>query len=152
FPAPGSENTTILDNGLVGYVVPGGNSGTVSVTGYSNSTGATIRYNFDGHGDTVNTLLTQFHVTLPNGQAAQSFCIDLFHFVTAGQTYAVNERADLGAVYTNASQMAYIYQKYGMADLTNDPDLAAAVQIDLWDLLPNRAITDITMDNTGVIS
>ena len=82
-----------------------------------------------------------------------TFCIDLFHDVSVGQTYAVNVRNDLDAAFANGSRMAYVFENFGLPDLTNDPDTAAAVQIALWDLsLNNHNPTSFGLDADGTWS
>jgi hypothetical protein len=67
-----------------------------------------------------------------------TFCIDLLHAVTDGQTYAVTPRNDLDAAFTNGARMAFVIDNFGAADLSSNPDQAAAVQIALWDLSLNH--------------
>lgn len=116
----------------------GPSPGIVTVAPFGSAPQATISFDDGaGHSDTLNTFLTQFHVSYTsNGTttAFDSFCIDLFHTVTGGQAYAVTLRGDLDSAYGNGARMAYIMEHFGDADLSADPDQAAAVQIALWDL------------------
>jgi hypothetical protein len=130
--------------------------GSLTVNGFNNSTPATVSFDDGaGHTGTINTLATQFNVTFTNGStsaAFSTFCIDLFDFVSNGQTYTVDVRDDLATSFANGSAMAYILEHYGLEDLTSNPDQAAAVQLDLWDLsLNNHNPTSMTL-NGSVLS
>jgi hypothetical protein len=113
----------------------------ITVNGFNNNTAATVTFNDGaGHSGSNTTLLTQFNVTLTGVGSPitfDTFSIDLFHTVTAGQTYLVNARGDLATALVNGSRIAYIFRTYGLPDLTNNPDQAAAVQLALWDLSLN---------------
>lgn len=143
---------------LVAQVVadPSG-TGTVTIDQFNNSTPAVVSFD-DGAGNagTDNTLLTQFNVTYSAGPAARTFntfCIDLFHTVSLGQSYLVNPRGDVDAAFANGSRMAYIYQHFGMDDLTSNPEQAVAVQLALWDLsLSNHNPTSFGQDPDGAYS
>lgn len=132
---------------------------TITVSSFNNDNGtpATINYN-DGSGDsgTLDTPLTQLSVLYsnPGGSVTfNTFSIDLFHTVSAGQMYAVNARVDLATAFVNGSRMAYIYENYGLQNLTSNPDQAAAVQIAEWDLsLNNHTPTSFVMDSDGTYS
>lgn len=131
-------------------------SGMVTVNGFNNATQAAITFN-DGAGNTgsENVLLTQFNATFSNGTPIDfnTFCIDLFHTVSAGQTYAVTVRDDVDTAFTNGARMAFIIDNFGTVDLTNEPDQAAAVQIALWDLsLNNHDPTSFGLDADGSYS
>jgi hypothetical protein len=134
-------------------------SASVTLNALNNSTTALISYN-DGAGDSrsVYAYVSQFNVTETNGGAApinfNTFCIDLLHDVSVGQTYAVDVRNDLAVPpptggFVNGAQMAYIYAQWGMQDLSSNPDQAAAVQIALWDLsLNNHTPTSFGWDSS----
>jgi hypothetical protein len=129
----------------------------ITVNGFNNNTAATVTFNDGaGHSGSNNTLLTQFNVTLTGVGSPitfDTFSIDLFHTVTAGQTYLVNARGDLATALVNGSRIAYIFQTYGLPDLTNNPDQAAAVQLALWDLsLNNHNPTSFQLDVDGTYS
>lgn len=125
--------------------------------GLTSNNAVTVHYN-DGVGDsgTVSTWATQFNVTFNNGSSTatfNTFCIDLFHDVTDGQTYAVYLRNNLATAFTNGSQMAYIYENFGVQNLTGNSDQAAAVQLALWDLsLNNHTPTSFGLDSDGTYS
>jgi hypothetical protein len=128
----------------------------LTIEGFNDGIGATIHYN-DGAGNagTVNTLLTQFSVTLTGAGGPVSFdtfCIDLFHAVSDGQTYNVNLRDDLDTALANGARMAYIFQNFGQADLSSNPNQAAAVAITLWDLLVSPDPTSFGLDTDGSYS
>ena len=137
--------------------VAGSSAPEVTLNQLNNNTPATISYNdMAGHSETVSTQVAQFQSTYTNGSGIgitiNTYCIDLFHTVSSGQTYAVNLQGDLSA-YANGSRMAFIYQNYGMQDLSSNPDQAAAVQIALWDLsLNNHAPTSFGKDADGSYS
>jgi hypothetical protein len=130
----------------------------ITVNGFNNNTPATVTFNDGaGHSSTDNTLLSQFNVTYTNGFGTASvfntFSIDLSHTVGAGQTYAVNPRDDLAAAFANGGRIAYLTQTYGLQDLTNDADQAAALQIAIWDLsLNNHNPTSFDPDAGGTYS
>ena len=117
-----------------------GRADLITVNAFNNDTPATVTFN-DGAGQsgTNNTLLTQFNVTFTNGSATpitfNTFSIDLTHFVSTGQTYSVNPRSDLAAAFGNGSRIGYVFQTYGLQNLTNNSDKAAAVQLAIRDLL-----------------
>src|SRR5260370_3586869 len=106
----------------------------ITVNAFNNSTPATVSFNDgSGHSGTDNTLLTQFNITYSPGAGTpftfSTFSVDLFHTVSSGQTYAVDPRGDVATAFANGSRIASIYQMFGVQDLTNNPDQAAAVQI-----------------------
>jgi hypothetical protein len=148
---------------IVCLILAGGASsiraGSVTVTTFNNdnTTPAVIGFNDgSGHSGTLNTPLTQLNVTYssPGGLVTfNTFSNDLFHTVSAGQMYAVNARGDLATVFQNGSRMAYVYQTYGLQDLTNNPGQGAAVQLAEWDLsLNNHNPTSFVMDTDGTYS
>jgi len=133
----------------------------VTLNGFNNgltsNNAVTVNYNDGaGHSGSVNTWATQFNVTYTNGSGTSTFntfCIDLFHDVSGGQTYAVNLRNDLATAFTNGSQMAYVYEHYGVQNLSADSDQAAAVQLALWDLsLNNHIPPTFGLDGDGTYS
>jgi hypothetical protein len=133
-----------------------GRADSITVNAFNNSTPATVTFN-DGSGQsTINTLLTQFNVTYSAGFGTpitfNTFSIDLTHTAGVGQTYLVNPRADLATAFTNGSRMAYIFQTYGLQDLTSNPDQAAAVQLAVWDLLLPHNPTSFGLDADGTYS
>jgi hypothetical protein len=130
----------------------------LKLDGINNKTAVTVNYN-DGAGDqgTLKTVAAQFDMTYTGSSGTpvtfDTFCIDLFHRVHVGQTYAVHLRNDLSSAFANGSRMAYIYDNYGMSDLSSDPDQAAAVQLALWDLsLNNHDPTSFGLDADGTYS
>jgi hypothetical protein len=132
-------------------------AGFVTIDAFNNNTPATVSFN-DGAGNsgTINTLLTQLSVTYSAGGTPLTiltFSIDLAHTASVGQVYTVNLRNDLTTAFTNGAQISSIYQAHGVADLTNNPDQAAAVQIALWDLsLNNHTPTFFVNDGDGTYS
>ena len=113
--------------------------GQVQITALSNTTEVALVTFDDGAGGsgTLTAFLSQFQATHTdaNGSTAfDTFCIDLMHTLSAGQTYAVTLRADLDTAFSNGARMAYIMAHFGDADLSANPIQAAAVQIALWDL------------------
>src|SRR5262249_22627859 len=55
-----------------------------------------------------------------------------------------------GVGFLNANQMAYVFQQFGLSDLSGNPDQAAAVQTALWDLsLNNHTPTSFSIDPDG---
>jgi hypothetical protein len=130
---------------------------TVSTFNNDNTTPAVVVFNDgSGHSGTLNTPLTQLNVIYSSPGALvtfNTFSNDLFHDVSAGQMYAVNARGDLATAFQNGSRMAYVYQTFGLQNLTNNPDQAAAVQLAEWDLsLNNHNPTSFVMDTGGTYS
>jgi hypothetical protein len=129
-------------------------SGQVTIDEFNNSFTASISAN-DGVGDSISNedvYLTQFGVTYSTS-VYNAFCLDLFHTVTLGQTYALSVGNDLDTAFTNGARMAYIINNYGLQDLSANPDQAAAVQIALWDLsLNNHNPTMFEADGDGTYS
>ena len=125
-------NTAAFQNVTVSGQAPtASGDGSVTINNFNNSTVATITLN----GQSSNVYLTQFAATLDaNGYqyAFDTFCIDLDHLQTLGQTSAAFLQGDLDTAFAAGARMAYIYQKYGTVDLTGDPDEAAAIQTALW--------------------
>jgi len=143
---------------LLPSTITGPSTGNVTINDLNDSTMAMISAN-DGAGDTLtneDVYLSQFNITYSNGTDSSSFntfCIDLFHTVTAGQTYAVTHQSDLDTAFVNGSRMAYIFENYGTGDLSSDPDQAAAVGLALWDLaLNNHDPTTFVEDSDGSYS
>jgi hypothetical protein len=137
--------------------VSAGRADTVTVNAFNNGTPATVSYNDGaGHSRTIDTLLTQFNVTYTNGSGSltfNTFCIDLFHDVSSGQTYLVNPRDDVATAFDNGGRMAYIFENYGTQDLNGNPIEAAAVQLALWDLsLNNHDPIKFVSDGDGTYS
>ena len=138
-------------------VAPG--AGTTTLDSFNTTTQALISAN-DGAGDSISAehvFVSQFSVTYNASGAGSStfdtFCIDLFHIVSVGQTYAVDVRFDLATAFANGAQMAYILANFGVGDLSTNPDQAAAVQIALWDLsLNNHNPTSFGLDADGSYS
>jgi hypothetical protein len=133
-------------------------AGALKLDRLNNHTAATVAYNDGaGHSGKIKTVLAQFTMTYTGGTGTpltfNTFCIDLFHTVSLGQTYAVAARGDLGSAFLSGSRMAYIFLTFGEFDLTGDPDEAAAVQLALWDLsLNNHDPTAFVRDADGTYS
>ena len=126
-------------------VVPpnGAGPGTVHVDAFNNATQATVTFNDGaGHSGSLNAFLTQFVVSYQNSNGTpvtfDTFCVDLFHTVSLGQTYAVILRNSLDPSFANGDRMRFVLDHFGTPDLTSNPDQAAAVQIALWDLSLNN--------------
>jgi hypothetical protein len=141
---------------IPGTTVAGPNPGQVTIDSFNNLAGAQAAIvTFDngaGGKGTVNTSLTQFEVSYTSGGTTvlfDTFCIDLLHAVTDGQTYAVTPRNDLDAAFTNGARMAFVIDNFGAADLSSNPGEAAAVQITLWDLSLNHNPTFFRQDADG---
>jgi hypothetical protein len=134
-----------------------GRPDTITVNNFNNNTPATVTFN-DGMGDSGSnsTNLTQWNVTYTaggNSLTFNTFSVDLLHTVTVGQTYSINARNDLASAFANGSRIAYVFQSYGLPDLTSNPDQAAAVQTALWDLsLNNHNPTSFGPDGDGTYS
>jgi hypothetical protein len=143
---------------MLGVMVSTTQAGLITINGFNNNTMATVSFNdgtgISGHSGSVNTLLTQFNVTYSGSPSAiNTFTIDLFHTVSSGQTYEVNARNDLATAFANGSRISFIFQNYGLQDLTQNPVQAAAVQISLWDLsLNNHVPTFFGLDPGGTYS
>jgi hypothetical protein len=74
----------------------------------------------------------QYHMHLAGGPEFNSFCVDLNHTVTVGQSFQVSVQPNMTGVMAGG-EVAYLYQKYGVATLSNNV-MAAALQIALWKL------------------
>jgi hypothetical protein len=138
FPEPGEATIDGLNNTSVSALISA-NNGTSSISSEA-------------------LYLSQFNVTytseLGSSTTFEAFCIDLFHTVSSGQTYAVDAQNDLSTAYANGAEMMYIMENYGETDLSGDPEQAAAVQIALWDLSLNNqpTPTSFTEDVDGTYS
>jgi opacity protein-like surface antigen len=131
--------------------------GTVSIDAFTSGVQATIFRNDGTQSGSVDALLTQFDVTYRNSDGTlvpfATFCIDLFHTVSAGQVYPVILRDSLDPFFVNGDRMAYVLAHFGASNLSGAPDQAAAVQIALWDLsLNNHAPTSFALDTDGTYS
>ncbi len=130
----------------------------ITVNAFNNNTAASVSFNDgSGHSGTANTLLTQWNVTFSAGAGTpitfDTFSIDLFHAASISQTYLVTPRTDLATVFTNGNRIAYLFQTYGLQNLTSNPDQAAALQLALWDLsLNNHTPTSFGPDTGGTYS
>jgi hypothetical protein len=131
-------------------------SGTVTLDGLTNYSITGFVSANDGQGDilsNVDAYLGQLAVTFQDTAGNQSsfytFCIDPVHEVGVGQTYAVNVVDSLAPAHKNSAAMAYLYQTYGMQDLANDPQTAAAVAIAEMDLSLNNQPTPTTFTADG---
>jgi hypothetical protein len=141
----------------LGVSVASARAGSITLNGFNNNTPAAVAFDDGaGHSGSDNTLLAQFNVTLNGGgtpSTFNTFSVDLFHTATAGQTYAVTPRGDLATAFVNGSRMAYVFQNFGLQDLTNHAIQAAAVQVALWDLsLNNHNPTSFGLDADGTYS
>ena len=121
----------------------GAGPGTVHIDALNNTTQAAVTFNDGaGHSGVLNAFLTQFDVTYHNGNGTSAtfdtFCIDLFHTASLGQTYAVILRNALDPFFANGNRMRFVLDHFGTSDLTGHPDQATAVQIALWDLSLNN--------------
>jgi hypothetical protein len=130
---------------------------TITLNGFNNNTPATVTFNDGaGHSGSQNTLLSQLNVTFNAAGtpiAFNTFSVDLFHTVGVGQTYAVASRDDLATAFANGSRIAYVFQHFGLQNLTADAIQAGAVQIALWDLsLNNHNPTTFGPDADGTYS
>ena len=132
-------------------------AGSITLNGFNNNTPATVTFDDGaGHSGSENTLLAQFNVTFSGAGTPvtfNTFSVDLFHTVSTGQTYAVTPRGDLATAFVNGSRMAYVFQNFGLQNLTSHAIQAAAVQVALWDLsLNNHDPTTFGMDADGTYS
>jgi hypothetical protein len=132
--------------------------GTVAIDALNDSLAADITF-VDGSTSESNeeVFVSQFTATYEGGAGGlttfYTFCIDLDHSVADGQTYAVYLNNSLAPAYSNGAQMSYIYDTYGLTDLADNPDQAAAVQIAEWDLSINsHTPTTFVDDGAGVYS
>ena len=114
----------------------------ITLNGFNNVTPATVTFDDGaGHSGSQNTLLSQLNVTFNAAGTPitfNTFSVDLFHTVSVGQSYAVAPRDDLATAFANGSRIAYVFQNFGLQNLTGDAIQAAAVQIALWDLSLNN--------------
>ncbi|TPW00772.1 MAG: Cna B domain-containing protein, partial [bacterium] len=162
-PQSSSPNSILMPDGTYGFVVAatsglaistGGSAsgtGTLKLNARNNSTTATITYNDNaGQAASATVYVSQFNATW-NGAGGpttfNTFCVDLFHAVTVGQTFQATARPDLAPAFTNGSRIAYIYQNYGTQDLSGDPIQAAAVQVAIWALSLDNFVPTQFVDN-----
>lgn len=147
-------------DGPLGPIPPGNPPpGKVIVSYSSAAVFAIVSFN-DGAGDSgmLNAAAAQFTAGYGNNDGSTTsfytFCIDLEHTVTSGQTYSVSPRNDVKTAFTNGAQMAYIINNFGSMNLSSNPDQAAAVQIALWDLSLNNNVDLMSfgMDADGTYS
>jgi RHS repeat-associated protein len=163
-----SPGTITMTNGQVGYIVPdiGGVSistqsgqnaivsgtGTVTLDAVNNNTIATI--NFDGQ--SLEAYVSQLTATETDASGDQktfyTYCMDLEHEVSVGQTSAIYVRNDLDTAITAGDRIAYIYQTYGEQYLGGDSKTAAAVQIAIWVLLKDPTATFFGLNADGTYS
>jgi hypothetical protein len=141
----------------LGVSVAPARAGSITLNGFNNNTPAIVTFDDGaGHSGSDNALLAQLNMTFSGGgtpSTFNTFSVDLFHTVSTGQTYAVTPRADLATAFVNGSRIAYVFQKFGLQDLTNHAIQAAAVQVALWDLsLNNHDPTTFGMDADGTYS
>ena len=141
----------------LGVSVAPARAGSITLNGFNNNTPAIVTFDDGaGHSGSDNALLAQLNVTFSGGgtpSTFNSFSVDLFHTVSTGQTYAVTPRGDLATAFVNGSRIAYVFQNFGLQDLTNHAIQAAAVQVALWDLsLNNHDPTTFGMDADGTYS
>jgi len=135
----------------------GAGPGTVHIDAFNNATQATVTFNDGaGHSGSLDAFLTQFVVTYQNSNGTpvtfDTFCIDLFHTASLGQTYAVILRNALDPFFANGDRMRFVLDHFGTSDLTSHPDQAAAVQIALWDLSLNHNPTSFGPDGGSTYS
>jgi hypothetical protein len=88
------------------------------------------------NGQSQGVFAGQFNMTFNEGtqisQSFNTFCIDIDHHVSMGQTYKVEQKDVSGFPGGAGGQMEYLFVTYGQGVLTNDQ--AAAVEIALWEL------------------
>jgi hypothetical protein len=147
-------------DGPTGPVPPGNPAPGNVIISYSNTAiFASVFFN-DGASDsrTLNAAATQFVAAYGNTDGSilsfLTFCIDLAHTVSTGQTYPVNPRDDVQTAFVHGAEMAYIIDNFGSTDLSSNPIQAAAVQIALWDLSLNNNVnvTSFGLDPDGSYS
>ncbi len=175
-PSSSTASTTVLSNGVRAYIFPvsdGGDeivsssgnteingSGSVYYVSNNAGVGGQVSAN-DGAVDSFSLTSTVFDqlnctYTPSGGGSAVSFytyCIDLFHDFSQGQTINVYVSGNVASAFINGARMAYIYDMYGASNLTGNPYQAAAVQLALWDLtLNNHNPTTFSLDSDGTYS
>lgn len=171
-PQAATADTIAMPDGTLGYIVPavsglsvnvpGGaadiaGTGSLAINGFNNNTVATIHFlNPQGQSQSIETYLTQFNATFtgPAGNTVplETWCIDLTHEVSDGQTYQVYAQGNLGSQFTAAGPVAYIYQNYGEQNLSSNPVQAAAVQLAIWELMQNPTAISFAQNADGTYS
>jgi hypothetical protein len=121
---------------LAGPAAQQGLAGPVTVTLDSHGAGGWLFVRYEAPDtSTFQPLLVfagQYQMHLAGGPSFNSFCVDLAHDVSVGQTYLATVRpttADL----TAGGGIAYLYEHYGTSTLSSDVT-AAALQLALWKL------------------
>src|SRR5262249_6774348 len=167
YPLASAPNTMVMPDGLVGYVVPGDsgvpmttqNGQSVLVSGNGTLTlnaasgpAITLYRNNGTQSGTISTTAGPFDVTWTdssnNSNRLNSLCIDMFHFVGIGQSWAASVRDDLATHFTNGPLMGYMFQKFFQPNMTQDE--ASGLQIAEWDAsLNNHTPTYIAPDSFG---
>jgi len=89
----------------------------------------------DNNGTYETVVAGQFqmhYVTGPTaGAVFNSFCVDLNHYVSIGQTYLVTPQSTSAGLNQGAA-IAYLYDTYGITSINNAQE-SAALQIAIWD-------------------
>ncbi len=172
-PTSSTPSTTLLPSGQRGYVYPVNNgsvlmsngssttaisgTGTLVVNNYTDTAG-TVTYNDDvGDSGTESTVFSQLSDTFTPSSGSPitfyTYCIDLWHNVSVGQSVSVYVSGNESTAYVNGSRMAYIYEMYGTQNLSGNPNQGAAVQLALWDLSMNdHNPTTFGLDADGTYS
>src|SRR5215467_15315621 len=87
---------------------------TIKSNSFSSTTSATIFFNNGSVSQTQNFPLAQINVTYSGAAGTftfNTFSIDLLHDPMVGQSYNVTVQTNLTPAYTNASQMAFVFQQ-----------------------------------------
>ena len=90
---------------------------TITINSLSSTTSATISFNNGSVSQSEKFPLAQINVTYAGSAGTftfNTFSIDLLHNPMAGQSYNVAVRTNLAPAFTNASQIAYVFQQFGL--------------------------------------
>jgi len=124
--------------------VQGVRAGPVEVHLHSLGAGSNLSISYQPIGSSTHqnwsVFAGQYHMHLHGGPgysgpvgSFNSFCVDLDHAVTVGQSYQANIRSTTDGL-ASGGQVAYLYKKYGEATILDNAK-AAGLQLAMWDLV-----------------
>ncbi len=92
-----------------------------------------VNINFMGNGHTYNA--GAMDASLDGGAHFEAYCVDLFHSVGNGDTYAVNIKP-MSMQGPNGTRAAWLFNTYAASVNTNQ--LGAALQLAIWDVISDN--------------
>jgi hypothetical protein len=166
YPLASAPNTTVLPDGLVGYVVPGlagvpattqtgqsvilNGTGTITLNSV-NGPSITIFANNGSQSTTVSTIASPLNVTFRdssnNASTFNVLCADLFDQVSIGQTWGATVQDNLATAFTNGKALAYFASLLTLGNLT--PTQQDGLVVAAWDASLNHTLTPLVQDSNG---